>query len=36
LSDAQAGWLAGFAFAVCYSIAGLPLARYADRAAGAG
>ena len=26
LSDAQAGWLAGFAFAVCYSIAG-PSAR---------
>jgi len=31
LSDAQSGWLAGFAFAICYSIAGLPLARFADR-----
>jgi MFS family permease len=31
LSDAAAGWLVGFAFAVCYSIAGFPLARLADR-----
>jgi len=31
LSDADAGWLVGFAFAVCYSIAGIPLARFADR-----
>ncbi len=31
LSDTQAGMLVGFAFAVCYSIAGLPLARFADR-----
>ncbi len=36
LSDAQAGWLAGFAFAVCYSIAGLPLARFADRGSRSG
>ena len=28
LSDTQAGMLVGFAFAVCYSIAGLPLARF--------
>lgn len=31
LSDAQSGLLVGLAFAVCYSIAGLPLARFADR-----
>lgn len=31
LSDTQAGMLVGFAFAVCYSLAGLPLARFADR-----
>lgn len=31
LTDADAGWLVGFAFAVCYSIAGIPLARAADR-----
>lgn len=31
LSDADAGWLVGFAFAVCYSVAGVPLARFADR-----
>ncbi len=31
LSDTQSGLLVGFAFAVCYSIAGLPLARFADR-----
>jgi MFS family permease len=31
LSDAQSGLLVGFAFAVCYSLAGLPLARFADR-----
>jgi predicted MFS family arabinose efflux permease len=32
LSDAQVGLLYGFAFAVVYSIAGLPIARWADRA----
>jgi predicted MFS family arabinose efflux permease len=31
LSDTQAGLLVGLAFAVCYSFAGLPLARFADR-----
>lgn len=31
LSDADAGWLVGFAFSVCYVIAGFPLARIADR-----
>jgi len=31
LSDTESGWLAGFAFAICYSLAGLPLARFADR-----
>lgn len=31
LSDAAAGWLVGFAFAVFYSFAGFPLARLADR-----
>lgn len=31
LSDAQSGLLVGLAFAVCYSLAGLPLARFADR-----
>lgn len=31
LSDKQAGLLVGLAFAVCYSFAGLPLARFADR-----
>ncbi len=31
LSDAAAGWLVGFAFAICYSTAGFPLARIADR-----
>ena len=31
LSDAQAGLLIGFAFAVCYALAGIPLARIADR-----
>ncbi|MFO0690591.1 MAG: MFS transporter [Myxococcota bacterium] len=36
LSDAQSGWLAGFAFAICYSIAGLPLARFADRGSRSG
>jgi predicted MFS family arabinose efflux permease len=32
LSDAQVGLLYGFAFAVVYSVAGIPLARWADRA----
>jgi predicted MFS family arabinose efflux permease len=32
LSDAQLGLLYGFAFAVVYSTAGIPLARWADRA----
>ncbi len=31
LSDADAGWLVGLAFAFFYSIAGFPLARLADR-----
>lgn len=31
LSDKQAGLLVGLAFALCYSFAGLPLARFADR-----
>jgi MFS family permease len=31
LTDTDAGWLVGFAFAVFYSIAGFPLARLADR-----
>ncbi len=36
LSDAQSGMLVGFAFAVCYSLAGLPLARFADRGSRSG
>ena len=36
LSDTQSGLLVGFAFAVCYSIAGLPLARFADRGSRSG
>jgi len=32
LSDAQVGLLYGFAFAVVYSTAGIPIARWADRA----
>jgi predicted MFS family arabinose efflux permease len=32
LSDTQVGLLYGFAFAVVYSIAGIPIARWADRA----
>jgi predicted MFS family arabinose efflux permease len=32
LSDAQVGLLYGFAFAVVYSIVGIPIARWADRA----
>src|SRR5688572_13475580 len=32
LSDAQSGLLYGLAFAVVYSIAGIPIARWADRA----
>ncbi|MDZ7614279.1 MAG: MFS transporter [Flavobacteriaceae bacterium] len=36
LSDTQAGLLVGFAFAVCYSLAGLPLARFADRGSRSG
>jgi len=36
LTDAESGWLAGFAFAICYSIAGLPLARFADRGSRSG
>lgn len=31
LSDTQGGWLVGLAFAVIYSVAGIPLARFADR-----
>jgi len=31
LTDRQAGYLAGLAFAICYSFAGLPLARIADQ-----
>lgn len=31
LSDTQLGLLTGFAFALFYSLAGLPIARYADR-----
>lgn len=31
VSDTQIGWLAGFAFAVFYSILGVPIARLADR-----
>lgn len=36
LSDTQSGLLVGFAFAVCYSLAGLPLARFADRGSRSG
>ncbi|MGH8735345.1 MAG: MFS transporter [Burkholderiales bacterium] len=32
LSDAQVGLLYGLAFAVVYSTAGIPIARWADRA----
>jgi len=32
LSDAQLGWLTGFAFALFYAVFGIPLARLADRA----
>jgi len=31
LSDAQMGWITGMAFAVSYSLVGLPIARVADR-----
>lgn len=31
LSDGEGGLLVGLAFAICYSVAGLPLARIADR-----
>lgn len=31
LSDAQLGWLTGMAFAVFYGLAGIPIARLADR-----
>ncbi len=31
LTDTEGGLLVGLAFAVCYSLAGLPLARFADR-----
>jgi len=31
LSDSQLGFLSGFAFALFYAVAGLPLARWADR-----
>lgn len=31
LSDAQLGLLTGFAFSVCYAVAGIPIARWADR-----
>ena len=31
VTDTQIGWLAGFAFAVFYSILGVPIARLADR-----
>ena len=31
VSDTQIGWLAGFAFAVFYSVLGVPIARLADR-----
>ncbi len=31
LSDQQLGLLTGFAFALFYTLAGIPIARYADR-----
>ncbi len=31
VGDAQIGWLAGFAFAIFYSVLGVPIARLADR-----
>jgi len=31
LTDTELGLITGFAFAICYSLLGLPIARYADR-----